>query len=167
MGLRMDMAAIGQAGTHIACADLIIKGCRISIATEGMPYDVIAERDGRLYKVQVKTTAKHPEDIGKARGVYRFGINCSRAGRAYHQGEVDWFAFVVLHLRKIAYLAASDMVSSHTGKIVRMVEFRSIDGHIARDRWGRSMASNGRTTKLIEEYGEVPGEATSVQDSFD
>ena len=50
---------IGKAGEYLVCADLILKGFVAYPSEQGLPYDVVLDIDGKLYKVQVKTTTTY------------------------------------------------------------------------------------------------------------
>ena len=52
---------IGVAGEHLVCFDLITRGFTCFMTEQGLPYDVIADINGKLVKVQVKTTRTHSE----------------------------------------------------------------------------------------------------------
>ena len=49
----------GVAGEHLVCADLITRGYNAYLSDQGLPYDVVADIGGKLYKIQVKTTSKY------------------------------------------------------------------------------------------------------------
>ena len=44
---------IGVAGEHLVCFDLITRGFTCFMTEQGLPYDVIADINGKLVKVQV------------------------------------------------------------------------------------------------------------------
>lgn len=47
---------MGKAGEHLVCADLILQGYNAFMADQGLPYDVVVDTDGKIHKVQVKST---------------------------------------------------------------------------------------------------------------
>ena len=97
---------IGLVGEYLTAADLVERGCACSFAAAGLPYDLIAEWDGALYRVQVKTT-------GRARpssGAYSFAAQkryaaegWSERGFEMYLGKCELFAFVALDRRLILY----------------------------------------------------------------
>lgn len=82
-------------------------------AAQGMPYDLVADVDGRLLRVQVKTTRK-PEILA-GRNVnnlaYRFWVTkCGKGGaKRYTTEDVDLFALVALDTRQVGYLSTREM----------------------------------------------------------
>lgn len=104
---------IGKAGEYLVCADLILKGHVAFLSEQGLPFDVVLNIDGRLYKIQVKTTreAKHipqrKSDIPAY--IFHIGINgCGKKGKKrrskYDSKQVDFFALVALDSKRIAYI---------------------------------------------------------------
>ncbi len=47
---------VGKAAEHLVVADLILSGYRAYLTDQGLPYDVVVDVGGRLYRVQVKAT---------------------------------------------------------------------------------------------------------------
>lgn len=104
---------IGKAGEYLVCADLILKGFVAYPSEQGLPYDVVLDIDGKLYKVQVKTTTTYrtvPQRKGDVKS-YVFSIN--RKGKygkkRYGKDEIDIFALVCLDTKQIGYLRNGDM----------------------------------------------------------
>jgi hypothetical protein len=126
---------IGKAAEHLVAADLILSGYRASMVEAGLPYDLVLDHDGRIFRVQVKTCTG-VSDLGL---MHRRNRNGQRAGlgvgymfrmhrnngaggyRAYAPGEIDLLALVALDIRIIAYLPV-------LGKPLRSVCLRS-PGH--------------------------------------
>jgi len=48
----------GKAGEYLVCADLIVKGYVAFPSEQGLPFDVVLDVQGRLLRVQVKTTRR-------------------------------------------------------------------------------------------------------------
>lgn len=112
MKFRSDLHA-GRAGEHLAAADFMYLGHDAFHAAQGMPYDLIADVEGRLLKVQVKTTRK-PEllpgrNVNKT--AYRFWVNrCGKGSSGtYDITDVDIFALVALDTKQVAYISANKM----------------------------------------------------------
>ena len=45
---------IGKAAEHLVVADLILSGYRVSMVEAGLPYDLVLDHDGRIFRVQVQ-----------------------------------------------------------------------------------------------------------------
>ena len=103
---------LGKAGEYLVCADLIIKGFVAFPSEQGLSFDVVLAANGRLYKVQVKTTRKPIPVPQRARRTEKYCFNvrrCGKGGRcSYESGDVDLFALVALDRRAIGYLKASE-----------------------------------------------------------
>ncbi len=99
---------IGKAAEHLVVADLILSGYRAYLTEQGLPYDVVIDHAGTLYRVQVKATRRAKKM--PARGAIGIGylFQVRRAGkggrRQYPDGEFDIIALVALDIRVIAYL---------------------------------------------------------------
>ncbi|MFA5898338.1 MAG: group I intron-associated PD-(D/E)XK endonuclease [Hyphomicrobium sp.] len=118
-GRRLARRAIelGNAGEHIVCADLIIQGHRAYQASQGLPYDIVADCDGELFCIAVKSTSRavvRPERENK-RVVYNFSVGRSKRdntgktdSRGYTSADVDIVAFCALNLRLVAYIHLSE-----------------------------------------------------------
>lgn len=100
----MKPQAIGQAGEHLVCADLIMQGYRAHLAEPSAPYDVVLDTGDRLLRVQVKaTTAQTPRPSG--RPCYQFELR-RRHGKqrvGYDSNDFDLVALVALDIRRVGY----------------------------------------------------------------
>lgn len=99
---------IGVAGEHLVCADLIIKGYNAYLSDQGLPYDVVADIDGQLYKIQVKTTSKY-RAVPQRKNytpAYLFWIKrCGKGGKkVYKEKDYDFMALVALDKKIVGYL---------------------------------------------------------------
>lgn len=112
MKFRSDLH-VGRAGQHIAAADFLSEGHDPFSAAEGMPYDLVVDVDGRLLRVQVKTTREPKATTNRAFGMpgYIFHVRrCGKGGRqSYTVADVDLFALVALDEKSVGYIAASQM----------------------------------------------------------
>lgn len=102
-----DLAA-GMAAEHLVCADLILKGYKAFLTDQFCHYDVVAEVDKNLIRIQVKTT-RMPKPVPQRKShipaylfhVRRFG----KGGRhSYKDDDFDMLALVALDIKKIAYV---------------------------------------------------------------
>lgn len=107
MNIQNDLQ-IGVAGEHLVCADLITKGYNAYLSDQGLPYDVVADIDGKLYKIQVKTTSKY-RAIPQRKNytpAYLFWIKrCGKGGKkVYKEKDYDFMALVALDKKIVGYL---------------------------------------------------------------
>jgi hypothetical protein len=98
----------GVAGEHLVCADLIMKGHNAYLSDQGLPYDVVADINGKLYKIQVKTTSKY-RSVPQRKTLtpaYLFWIKrCGKNGKnIYKEQDYDFMALVALDKKIIGYL---------------------------------------------------------------
>ena len=101
----------GCAGEHLVCFDLLLQGYNAFLTDQNCAYDVAVDIDGRLVRVQVKST-REPRSIPQ-RVNHRAGYmwNVRRAGkggaRNYKDSDFDLLALVALDTKQIAYLPPS------------------------------------------------------------
>ncbi|HYF40895.1 MAG TPA: group I intron-associated PD-(D/E)XK endonuclease [Ramlibacter sp.] len=144
---------IGTAGEHIVCADLILAGYRASIAAQGLPYDVIADINGWVLRIAVKSTlraTKRPEREG-ARICYQFCATRTKrdskgktSARRYTPADADIVAFVGLDKRCVAYVALTADARLTSWHVQPPGEQRA-----ELDRLGRR---NGQNKKHFEDF---------------
>ena len=48
----------GKAAEHLVCADLILQGIDSFMTDEGCPFDIVAIKNNKLYRVSVKACEK-------------------------------------------------------------------------------------------------------------
>lgn len=109
---------IGKAGEHLVCADLILQGYRAFLSDQGLPYDVLVDHDGRLYRVQVKSSLKPKNANAKGRSpnlVYVFNVR--RRGRdgigeRLTADHCDIVACVALDERLVAYFPQGEVAQT-------------------------------------------------------
>ena len=105
-----DLAA-GAAGEHLVCADLLLQGYNAFLTDQNCAYDVAVDFEGRLARVQVKTT-RQPRSIPQRQNhqaAYMWHVRRAGKGgkRVYGSDEFDLLALVALDCRKIAYMPPS------------------------------------------------------------
>lgn len=122
---------IGRAGEYIALADLLLKGIQCFDTTQGSSYDLIAEHDDRLLKVQVKTTQKIRKQNENSSGVYFFHTKrCGKNGtKRYTLEDIDLYCLVAIDMMKVFYVpphlvAGKDSVSIRD----RNIEYNNAGG---------------------------------------
>lgn len=112
--MKRDTVGPGAAAVHIVCADLLMSGYRATVAAEGLPYDIILDVAGKLYRIQVKSTrsVRGRPSRPTARPVYQFTTDRKHRPErngpqskpiAYTDNDIDLFACVALDLRMVAY----------------------------------------------------------------
>lgn len=106
---------IGKAGEYLVCADLILKGFVAYPSEQGLPYDVVLDINGKLYKVQVKTTTTYrviprPNNYNDQKA-YIFNIKRKGKGgkKRYTNDEIDIFALVCLDTMQVGYIKNANM----------------------------------------------------------
>lgn len=145
----------GKAGEHLVCADLIIKGFNAFLADQGLHFDVVVEKNNKLFRVQVKTVSQI-SNYSHAVNTYKFttrGSNMQKGktGRAKELGECDFYAFVVPSINRIAYMSVKDLVSKNTGKVNQLIEFKTRTIKYKKHPLHKKVYG-----KFIEDYSEFP-----------
>lgn len=108
---------IGKAGEYLVCADLILKGFVAFLSEQGLPFDIVMNYNGKLLKIQVKTTQKSREVPQRKNSIPAYIFNVGRNGKynnrkQYAVEHVDLFALVALDSMRIAYLPNKDVTST-------------------------------------------------------
>lgn len=117
--LPADLALnVGKAAEHIVCADALMRGYEAFLSGQGAPYDVVIEKDGRLFRVQVKG-AQAPRNVNSSginpRIAYSFAAlrkGKDGEGPRLTKHEADIIACVALDTLQIAYLPVFDCSST-------------------------------------------------------
>lgn len=103
----------GKAGEYLVCADLIIKGHIAFLSEQGLPYDVVLEVNGKLLKVQVKTTRGVRNVPQRKIPVNSYIFNIKRRGKNNTQLSSDdtchIYALVALDTKEIGYMLNKDV----------------------------------------------------------
>ena len=99
---------LGKAAEHLVVADLILSGYRAYLTEQGLPYDVVVDHEGNLYRVQVKASRRAKRMPQRAMVTPGYLYNVRRAGKAgrrqYADDEFDIVALVAMDVRIVAYL---------------------------------------------------------------
>lgn len=102
-----DLVA-GIAAEHLVVADLLLSGRRAFLTEQHCPYDVVADVDGRLVRIQAKSTRGTRNVPQRANHVEAYFFNVRRAGkrgtRTYAEDAFDLLALVALDIRRISYI---------------------------------------------------------------
>lgn len=155
-GLSSSLQA-AKVGEHLACATLLSQGYNAILSDAGLPYDILVDLGGGKFgRVQVKSTCKmmqaRQDKNGKWRHtkLYRFVMRAGRKGdRKIDGSNCDYFAFVALDRRIVAFMRHSDVVAKN-GMCKTGIEFksRSVDN----DRVSGVGPDPNVTGKFIEDY---------------
>jgi len=102
----------GNLGLSRAIADLQFLGYRLSIPlTENQKYDLIADKDDKLYKVQVKTTKRKSKY-----GIYLANLRTLGGNKSSHtikkRETGDWDLLYVLTDENVSYLIPDDDIKA-------------------------------------------------------
>ena len=95
----------GDCGEHLVAFDLNTAGIHCSLASGGLPYDLIADIDGILKRVQIKATTGCLPTKGSITKRYSFGSKNFPLSR--YKGKIDIFAFVAIDLKVVLYRPAT------------------------------------------------------------
>ncbi len=126
---KISELEIGKAAEHLVCADLILNGHRAFLSDQGLPYDIVVDiPDVGLKRIQVKSTTKlrgfNKTPNVPAPPVYRFSLKYGKGSKRKTISECDYFAFVALDAKKIAYVNIDDLRNKN-GMIIQIIEFRT------------------------------------------
>ncbi len=100
---------IGVAAEHLVCADLLASGCKAYQGAQALAYDVIADIDGTLVRVQVKASC-FPKNINSGgfnrRLAYSFGVRKrgKHGSQRLDESHCEIVALVAMDIKVIAYL---------------------------------------------------------------
>lgn len=105
---------IGTAGEHIVVADFLLNGISAFISNHGSSYDVVADHNGKLFRIQVKTTREIKKLTQRANPIYYYHIKRSgKNGKSfYKKNDFDLFALVALDIRKVFYIGFDEVKSN-------------------------------------------------------
>lgn len=134
---------LGTAGEHLVCADILISGHRCTMAAAGMPYDIIADVDGELFKIAVKASNYAFIRRDYIDPVYYYGISRAAPKRGPNAGktvrytleDVSIVALVELEKRRICYIPITSCPASIS---LQQDTFRP-----KKSRYGRGDRMNG------------------------
>ena len=102
-----DLAA-GTAAEHLVCADLLLQGYVAYLTDQNAAYDIVADKDGHLIRVQVKATRAQRAIPQRASRIPAYMWHVRRRGkggaRVYGDNEYDILALVALDCKRIAYM---------------------------------------------------------------
>lgn len=111
--MEINDLQIGKAGEYLVCADLILQGHIAFPSEQGLPYDVVFDYQGKIFKVQVKTTRTSKDIPQRKIPVKGYIFNIKRRGKGNKsrtsESTCDLFALVALDTKIIGYLPNKDV----------------------------------------------------------
>ena len=118
----------GNAGEYLVCFDLTMQGYPAAMAQPGLSYDVIVDVNGTMEKIQVKSSSRMSMSIGST---WRYSFSLDKSHEDWHGGVIkkrpigdcDYYAFVALDIRRVAYLPWEQM--SKNGIPQSSIRFKS------------------------------------------
>ena len=157
----------GKAGEYLVCADLIIKGCIAFPSEQGLPYDIVADIDNKLYKIQVKTRSTNNKTPIRNDSVpiYQFciGANGKKGKRKiYDISKVDMFALVILDTKMIAYIPYFNTKSTMNFRIPAFKgQYHDEQGDIIKSKVMK-LKSEGHDNKYISKQLGISRKMTQI-----
>lgn len=114
--VKSSTAICGHTAEHFVCYDLARRGISaVSNPFEGSPYDIIADYNGVLIRIQVKGTSKAYSAVrtrnGKSWNVNTYIFRVNESQLAYS----ELVAFVALDLQTIIYRTPEELANNSTG----------------------------------------------------
>ena len=112
---RAAKAISGHAAEHFVCYDLARRGLfAANNPFEGGPYDIIADHNGRLIRVQVKSTAE-AYVADRVQGKKKWTVNAYKFHVKPNQlKRCDLVAFVALDIETIIYRTPESLFNNTT-----------------------------------------------------
>lgn len=111
----------GKAGEYLVCSDILTHNIPCFITEGKSHYDLIADLNGRLLKIQVKSTTTYRNCPQRERATPVYMFNARKYGKggrvSYQKGDADIIAYVALDKKKIAYMSADKIAQSATFRI--------------------------------------------------
>ncbi len=103
---------IGQAGEYLVAAEIISLGYVCLTTPPKVKYDLVADVDDRLIKIQVKTIHLPRKASKTGKLVYEFSLKKNRKKESvYEKDDIDGFALVAFNQRQIAFIPLVDKTS--------------------------------------------------------
>ena len=98
---------VGRAGQYRVMSDLLLNNWNVHQSSEGSCHDVIAEKNGYVFRIQVKSTmSARKEYPGYISPYYYYGLRNGKSGNMmYKKKDIDGFAFVAIEKNLICYIS--------------------------------------------------------------
>ena len=147
--MKSQQLSIGHAGEHLVMFDLLSKGYKAFMTSEGLNYDIVVDLGQQLIRLQVKTTSKARmmNKMYKTEN-YCFCVRrCGKGGkRLYNTDEFDALALVVLDEKLVGYLAFNETVN-------KTLLFRTQYGQYQNHVRARPFLQNMTFDKMLQDIG--------------
>lgn len=111
---------LGKAAEHLVVADLQLAGYQAFLADAGSAFDIVVVVDGKLRTIQVRSTQRRRQTRRSKSQVYRFGLRRGKHGHQCSGEGINFFAFVALDTKEIAYFHANTLRIQ--GKLIQILE---------------------------------------------
>lgn len=119
--MNLSGTQIGMVSEMMVMKSFFMAGHSAFVATPHLPYDLVADVDGLLIKVQVKcVTGPTKRMISSANRPYLFNLlRKTQNGRRfrYKPTDFDIFAFVALDIEQIAFIPSTRVLKANTTTI--------------------------------------------------
>ena len=117
----------GKAGEYLTLYKLLRQGFRAFPSDQGLPYDLLVDVDGRVFRVQVKTTERR-STYGASKDVLRFSTRRARGtNRAASVLDCDFYALVDLEREVVGFFPTESLESTkNPGQVIQTIERRDL-----------------------------------------
>ena len=147
---------IGRAGEYIALADILLQGYQSFDSAQGVNYDLVLDLNGRLIKVQVKSTSKKKQwdpkiYSQKLNPTYHFHIRRAGKGskRVYGKDEFDLYALVMLDIKHVSYILNKDIPQARITLRDENIKYANEGGSKGRALYYQDLTLEKALNKLI------------------
>lgn len=147
----------GKAGEHLVISELLSLGYEAFMAGEGLPYDIVFEKDNSIVRVQVKTSRKPSITPQKKRDTTGYIYHIKRNGKGgkkeYAINSIDCFAIVALDTKEIGYIKLDEVKSTLVIRPTSMIG--TYNGESDKKEQIKKLREDGYTYQQIKEKLEV------------
>ena len=112
----------GELAEFAVAADLVAQDCRVSYTHGSYKYDLVADYDDELLRVQVKKANRDPDKPWK----YRIFTD------QYEDGQVDLFAGFIVDIGRVFYATANEVGSEFRINTKSATEMNEHNAQIAK-----------------------------------
>lgn len=110
--MQHDAHFMGQAGEYLVAAEITALGYVCLTTPPKVKYDLVADVDDNLIKIQVKTINLPRKASKTGKLVYEFSLKKNRTkDSVYEKDDIDGFALVAFNQRQIAFVAPTGKTS--------------------------------------------------------
>lgn len=138
----------GKAGEYAVASELLFWGFNISMMAVDQGIDLVAEKDGRFFHIQVKTCSVPPKDN-------LFGFQIKPRSFSSTVNLEPWYVFVMREGRNIDYAVIPYSHIYHLNSS-GIINSKSMSFQISRDEKGRIYKLNGHEINMyINNFGLI------------